>query len=329
MKNCMKNLIDHPVFICGHPKAGTSLVTTLLDGHPALVVYPEETLFFRRFLPANEGKSFNEQLKLAEQLLIHIFDWNRENPPAHQENFPDRDYSDISFDAVRDEMVSLISQGEAQPQDFLPAAVCAFGKVSGALKEGSQAWVEKSPYNEFYTDQIFKWWPEARCIHIIRDPRDNFVSYQRKQPGWNVKVFGWNWVRSARAGLENEHKYGGARYLLIRFEDLLTEPDAVTHQAAAFLGLAWDEVLLQPTRAGDAWWGNSMFEQKYQAISTAPIGRWKGLIDPYSLGVLQAICGKTMVALGYELAEVDRRALTIRQRIRLMREKVAVGMKRR
>ena len=38
-------LRDRPVFICGHPKSGTSLLRNLLDSHSELVVYPEETWY--------------------------------------------------------------------------------------------------------------------------------------------------------------------------------------------------------------------------------------------------------------------------------------------
>jgi len=324
----MDNIIDHPVFICGHPKAGTSLITTLLDGHPSLVVYPEETLFFRRFLPAVKGKSYNEQLALAEKLLIYIFEWNQENPPAHQKNFSDRDYGDIPFEAVRHELINLLSTGSSQPEDFLPAAVMAFGKVAGVLHNESLAWVEKSPYNEFYTDKIFQWWPKAKCIHIVRDPRDNFVSYKRKQPGWTVKVFAWNWERSTQAGLENQAKYGKDHYLVIRFEDLLTEPEEVTHEVARFLGLTWDKALLQPTRAGDAWRGNSMFKEKYQQISSDPIGRWRDLLDPYPLALLQTICGKSMAQLDYKIVEPDLKDVNLKQRLGLCRVKFAALLKK-
>ena len=34
-------LPDRPVFICGHPKSGTSLLRAMLDSHPELLVYPE------------------------------------------------------------------------------------------------------------------------------------------------------------------------------------------------------------------------------------------------------------------------------------------------
>ena len=50
--------LERPVFVVGYPKSGTTLVVSLLDGHPQLVVFPEETEFMRaigspyaRFLP--------------------------------------------------------------------------------------------------------------------------------------------------------------------------------------------------------------------------------------------------------------------------------------
>jgi hypothetical protein len=323
----MSDFIDRPVFICGHPKAGTSLITALLDGHLAIVAYPEETLFFRRFLPAIEEKSHEERIALAEKLLIHIFEWNQSNPPLHQRGFPDRDYSDISFEAVRAEMRKFLQDGDSSPAKYLNATVLAFGKVSGLLSEDSRCWVEKSPYNEFFAEQIFQWWPDARCIHIVRDPRDNFVSYQRKQPDWTAKVFAWNWVRSTRAGFENVKQFGENHYLLLRFEDLLREPQKVTHQMADFLDIPWHNNLLQPTRVGDSWRGNSMFEEKYQRISTDPIGRWKDLIKPFNLAMLQIISKKVMKTMDYALVGVELNLLSIQQRIRLWRERFVALVK--
>lgn len=323
----MKNFFDSPVFICGHPKAGTSLITALLDGHPDVVAYPEETLFFRRFLPAIKGKAYHVQVNLAEELLIHIFKWNQENPPEHQKNFPDRDYSEISFADVRKEMINVLPKEDTQKRDFLSAAVFAFGKVAGLLNPNSRCWVEKSPYNEFYAEKIFKWWSHAKCIHILRDPRDNFVSYHRKQPDWTVKVFAWNWLNSTRAGLANLESFGEERYFLIRFEDLLRKPEENMRRVAAFLGLAWDDALLQPTRVGEAWRGNSMFEQKYRKISTDPIGRRENRLKMYDLALLQVICGKVMSQMGYEVAAVNFKDLSFQERLNLWREKAVTAIK--
>ena len=51
----MAVLRDSPIFICGHPKSGTSLLRSILDSHPEIIVYPEETGFFRRYLPNSDG----------------------------------------------------------------------------------------------------------------------------------------------------------------------------------------------------------------------------------------------------------------------------------
>ncbi len=83
-----------------------------------MVVYPEETMFFRRFLPAIEGKGIEEKLALADELLIHIFQWNQENPPDHQKDYPDRDYSDIDFDRVHQALVQLIPSEESSDKVF-------------------------------------------------------------------------------------------------------------------------------------------------------------------------------------------------------------------
>jgi len=269
------DLRDHPVFICGHPKAGTSLVRAILDSHPQLVVYPEETVFFRRFLPQSVGLDLQGQLELAEKTVIHIFKWNPDNPPPSQEGFPDRDYSSISFEAVRQAMQERTAEDYRHPGDILSAAVLSFGQISGQVGPKVLHWVEKSPYNEYFAEQIFTWWPEARCIHVVRDPRDNYASYRRKHPFWKPEFFAVNWRRSTQSGLQNARRFGARYYHLLRYEDLTSSPETSLHQLVDFLEIDWHPGLATPTRAGEGWAGNSMFADRFQGISAAPVDRWK------------------------------------------------------
>lgn len=315
-----------PVFICGHPKAGTSLLTSLLDGHSSLLVYPEESLFFRQFLPAIQGKSNKEKLDLADVLLIHIFQWNQTTPPEHQKGYPDRDYSDIDFNKVHEGLREWVQQSDGSVYRYLEGAILGFGKETGLLTNKTKCWVEKSPYNESYTEQIFNWWTEAKCIHIVRDPRDNYASYKRKHPNWSARAFSQNWVKSTRLGLHNQGFFGRDRYHLIYLEELLRDPEAETHRLAEFLDLEWENALLFPTRAGKAWRGNSMFDDGYQSISTEPMGRWQSQLSQFDLAMIQRIAGSTMGAVGYELAEVPLSDLTGVERIKLARERILSGL---
>jgi hypothetical protein len=299
-------LREQPVFICGHPKSGTSLIRAVLDSHPQLIVYPEETIFFRRYLPLAEGQSRTRQLELAETYLIQIFTWNRTNPPPSQEGFPDRDYSHISYDAVRQAMFELVNQQYRGVQDILSAAILAYGKVTGLWNDSSRVWIEKSPYNEHFTEKIFNWWPAARCIHMVRDPRDNFISYQRKHSSWSPEFFTTNWKRSTNAGFTNLQRYGQAHYHLIRFEDLVSDPEKHLKDIIEFLGIEWDASLDSPTRAGTQWQGNSMFAEHFGNISSAPVGRWKELLPLVDALVIQGLAEAEMDALSYERVSQPR-----------------------
>jgi len=302
-------LRDRPVFICGHPKSGTSLMRSLLDAHPELVVYPEEAVFFRRYLPAAKGKSLEEKLLLAEAYLIHIFTWNRHAPPPSQSGFPDRDYSDISYDDVCREMRrQLAADGYRHDGDILSAAVLAFGKVTGQVTDKTLWWVEKTPYNERYVEQIFSWWPQARCIHIFRDPRDNYLSYHKKHSDWTAETFATSWRDSTHRGIENKRRYGPDRYLFVRYEDLTQIPEQTLEEIRQYLGIGYDRLLWIPTRNHVAWQGNSMFSERFNRISGAPVERWKGKLAPEEAGVIQLIAGSQMQESRYQSVKVPPRS---------------------
>lgn len=294
-------LRDRPVFLGGHPKSGTSLLRALLDSHPQLVVYPEESVFFRRFLPQSAGLDFSAKLDLAQKTITHIFTWRQEDQPDSQEGYPDRDYSKISFNEVNTVMADILYRaGCRHDGDILSAAVLAYGKVAGLWQEEALHWVEKSPYNEYYTNQIFAWWPEARCIYIVRDPRDNHTSYRRKHPNWSAEFFAANWKRSVNACQKNLSTFGKHRCLLIRYEDLVQKPEATLKQVTDFLGIDANPILAQPTRAGVSWKGNSMFADQFTAISATPLGRWRETLDPTDAAVIEIMAADQMRALNYE-----------------------------
>ncbi len=313
------SLIDSPVFICGHPKAGTSLIRAILDGHPQLIVYPEESIFFRRFLPKAINLGLPEQILLAEKELIHIFQWDSKKPAPSQEGYPDRDYSFIPFEEVRQELSRMMKENYRHPGDILRAAVLAYGQVSRQITPQTIRWVEKSPYNEYHAGKIFEWWPQARCIHIVRDPRDNFVSYRRKHPKWNAEFFSMNWLRSTQAGLQNQEHYSSQRYLVMRYEDLTASPQEYLNKLVAFLGINWDESLVEPTRAGIQWRGNSMFANQFQSISSAPVARWKEKLNNDDAAVVSLMTRPFLERLGYssksEIEKMSRENRKARWRI--------------
>jgi len=296
----MIELRDRPIFICGHPKSGTSLLRNLLDFHPQLVVYPEESRFFRRFLPLAKDVLPAERMELARQHLIHIFQWNRQHPPAHQAEFIDRNYDWISYPQVEARLAAQVAQGGPRHLgDYLSAAVLAYGEVVRPPDADPAWWVEKTPYNEYYAGQIFEWWPQARCIHVVRDPCDNYASYRRKQSDWTPEFFATNWLESILAGRKNQRVFGKDRYWILRYEDLVLEPERILLQLLDFLGIEDHFALRTPTRAGLDWQGNSMFNETFEGISASPVGRWKSDLSQHDAAIIQLVARKTAQSFGY------------------------------
>jgi hypothetical protein len=294
-------LKHRPVFIAGHPKSGTSLLLNLLDSHPQLVVFPEETVFFRRVLRLLAQTSPDRWFEIAVKHLIHFFQWDSQNPVPGQTGFESHDYSDVSYQQVHSELMDIWDQVEVEA-DVLGAAALAFGTVSGQLGEETAWWVEKTPLNEYYADEIFVRWPEARMLHIVRDPRDNYSSYERKHADWTAQHFARKWRRSTRAGSINQQKYGITRYLMVNYEDLVINTRQKIEQISDFLGIKLTENLLQPTKVGRGWKANTMFDEVFEQVSSSPVGRWRSILSDFDVGVIETIASKQMKAQGYPLA---------------------------
>ena len=323
----MTDLRNRPIFICGHPKSGTSLLRGVLDSHPQLITYPEETVFFRRYMQQAQGKSLEEKIALSDQVITHIFEWNEADPPEHQKNYPGRDYSDIPVDAVRAELRKLVSEQFVHDGDMLSATMLAFGKVTGKLTDASQRWVEKTPYNERFVDQIFAWWPDALCIHVTRDPRDNYTSYRRKHETWTAEQFAISWRQSTRVGLKNQKRYGESKYMIIRYEDFTSNPEEMISRLCKFMEISDDPSMRTPQRGGQAWEGNSMYADKFNSISSAPVGRWKDALSSEELFVLESIDRPQMKAMSYTLSDTKLDTLSMSSRLKVIQKLAYINLK--
>lgn len=291
----MSDLRDRPVFICGHPKAGTTLIRNLLDSHPQLVVFPRETVFFRRYMRLAHTLEEVKTPEKAEKLWSIVFGEAKTGSNGGQSSG-----GSFSLDRLRDTFFARDNLGEIRhPGDLLSALVLAYGEVVGYELDSVRWWVEKTPYQEQFTRQTLTWWPNARFIHIVRDPCDNYASYQRKHSNWEAGFFAANWNPSTRTGFKNAERLGPETYLVMPYEDLVHDPEAKLAQICDFLEIEDHPCLRQPTQSGQPWRGNSMFDDRFSAISTAAVGRWQSVLDPFEAALIQLVTRKYRRALGY------------------------------
>jgi hypothetical protein len=300
-------LREQPIFICGHPKSGTTLLVSLFDSHPQILVYPNETFFFRGFIPEISNRDLEEKVTLAQRYLLHFFDRNMSSSFGQKPLGSTQDQRYVDYARTCEFMLEDVeANGIRHDGDLLGSAIIGFGRAHGKVSPSTIYWIEKTPYNEHFADSIFSWWPDAHCIHIVRDPRDNYGTYQRKHQGLSAEDFALGWNSSIKAGLDNQERFGIQRYTILRYEDLTTDPEKSLFELINFLDISDDEILRIPTSDGIPWEGNSLYGDKFHGISAKPVGRWKRELSTRKVEIIETICAELMENQGYELEHRSR-----------------------
>jgi hypothetical protein len=256
-----------PVFICGLARSGTTLLVRLLDAHPELNVLAEETYFYHHMLESSR------------------FSW----------------------------LIVQISEFAGLPH--LPAILASpilrrlalRGDHPVTLTDENQYCIEKTPSNERFTainERLFS--NTARYVHIIRDPRDIAASLftRRNETApergdslaricylWGVSV---GHCSSALAHIPD-------RYYPLRYEDLVRNPREVMHGVCNFLGIDFDDRVLNPTRLGRAIPLNSSYSMmdRETRVVTTQIGRFREVLTPAESGFIETVLHHQMIACGY------------------------------
>ncbi|RME59320.1 sulfotransferase [Candidatus Parcubacteria bacterium] len=293
--------IGTPLFICGYPKSGTTLLLSLLDDHPELLVFPEETNFFRRIWRHRERCSLSYVLKNTGVGTLAV--------GKKRMTSGERDYRHFDFEYFRARCEQMWDAEKRDRADLLEAIFCAFAETIN--RPVSKYWVEKTPLNELYLKELLPRWPNLRALYILRDPRDNYFSYRRQRqmqvqarttalPLLSPAEFLAGWLESLRFWLSFSDRFRD-QALLIRYEDLVFYPEATLRKVCDFLRIKWSQTLLQPTRLGNSWAGNSVFGDQYQAVSHASVGRYKGKLVGDDLDFIESVLGSVIEKWGWEL----------------------------
>ena len=100
-------------------------------------------------------------------------------------------------------------------------------------------------------NNFFEIYPDGRLISIIRDPEYWLVSASSLEP----QIYGdaesalSHWKESVQAAIRIRKKFGD-RVCLVKFEDLITQTESVLRFISEFLGIPYEDILLEPTFNG-------------------------------------------------------------------------------
>lgn len=290
----MTNYLEQPVFLCGYPKSGTTLLLSLLDNHPQLNVFPEELKIFTKVVRKKTHQ---------EKIACILSETGAYVPSLGNVDFPSgkRDYTDINGTDYMQSLNAELSKSQ-NDKELVQAIYKNWELYAKNTKQGDHRFkyfVEKTPGNEKYIYiYIKKWFPLAKYIYIIRDPRDNYLSKWKKS-NYKLKVeqFCYDWKNS----VHQIDLLKDSEFILLRYEDLVVDVKSSMEKISNFLKIDFHESLLVPTRNGSDWSGNSMFGDNQRTVHSAPINRYKKKLSVDNICVIEKYLFHEMKNYGYTI----------------------------
>jgi hypothetical protein len=268
-----------PVFVAGLERSGTSLMYALLASHPQIAMTRRTNLwthFYGQYGDLGDDTDLDRCLDtmMRYRRLVKL----RPDPERLRRDFRagERTYG---------RLFALLCQQHAE-------------------RLGKPRWGDKSLNTERYARPIFDAYPEARILHMIRDPRDRFASsltrWQRRRGGIGAGTA--EWLASARLALRNARVHPGA-YQLIRYESLVSAPEVTVRQVCDFIGEPFAPEMLSmqgaPEFAGRG--SNSSYGHRAPgAITTTSVGRFREVLSPRQIAYVQRLARDELAQFGYE-----------------------------
>lgn len=272
-----------PIFLGGIERSGKTYMRLMLASHPNIAMSRRTNLwpkFYQRYGDLSRTDNFQRCFHAMLQYK-HI----------------------VSLKPDADRILAEFQQGEPTY-----ARLFALFEQHYAERLDKPRWGDQTELIERYTDPIMEAYPSAKFIHMIRDPRDQYVAgisrrSGRKRKGSVGGAIG-RWLYSARLAKLNQEKYPG-RYLIVRYETMVTEPEATIHQVCDYISEEYDPAMLS-IKSTDRFDSDDLDEQegRISPLSTGFIGDYIKKLSKGEVAFIQATAAEEMKSFGYSLEPI-------------------------
>jgi hypothetical protein len=285
-------------FIVGCGRSGTTLLQVMLGNHPEITL-PNETGFYSLLRRRNQRTlgELETPAKFRRGYEVAMDFWR---------------VRELELDRER---VWELCQGRTPSWETLFLAIlAALAERRGAVRVG-----EKSPGHFQYLALLSERYPEARFIHLIRDPRAVACSYFRT---FGIRDIGAKCKRWQLAIAEHDRFAGplGRRYMALRYEDLVREPERTLREVCSFLGCGFAPEMLayhERDHLGFAKHQMHHMANTLRPVFTSSLDKWRSELARDQIALVEHVLGDEMERLGYERTGARGHFLELRYRTHL------------
>ena len=242
--------LDAPIFVVGPLRSGSTLLRVILNHHP-------DTNVFSEF-----------------EIAVNQAQGNHWPTVEEYKTFLRSDRQFAALNLTIDEALDY----EALVKSFLEQLhLRKPRKILGASVHSRM-------------DLLPKLWPNAKFIHILRDPRD--VAKSCIGMGWvgNVHEGAEYWIKAEKHWELLEAAVPSEQTYTVRYEELVSNPDAEVAKICEFLGLDYRPEMLDIGK-----------DTTYSRPDAGFAYQWKRRLSAQEIGHVEYQCHEMMSERGYEV----------------------------
>lgn len=304
--------MGRPFFIIGSARSGTNLLARLLDSHREIRVALDPAMPVFR--------------SMRDAIVAH------QKNPLLSERFPAGcPFQDYYFEPFGHRLLdAVLSADAAMPLRFdevprLREACAARASLESGVMAESMADLSGRTYTEIFQslfsiiadsapDTVWagckevwiedfipllaRFLPECRFLCIERDPRAvvaSLLAVTKRDPSQSAHTP--SYMRHWRKGAALTRRYLAdpelaSRMLLVRYEDLVADPEHGARKLCDFLNLEFDPAMLALSQ--DGWNGNSGYEHQEKNVYRGSLDRWMNCLSPEMIDTVDFLCGPEM-----------------------------------
>jgi len=264
------------IFLTGHRKSGTTLLKSLLDGHPNISSYPTDLTLMYSYFPHVKFKKYSKTI-LVKKILFDVL---------HSLQLVNKytKYKKNDLYKFKIQLKKKLNNINLLSEKQVLNTVINCWKYHFKIEKKSYLLLKETTQSMNYK-LLRKIFPKVKIIQIIRDPRDNYSSLKSgftkyyKKIGYQKEEL----ILSAVFRIKNDLKFARNLknknfFLCIKYENLVKNTKIEMKKIINFLGLKNNKFEIKPTISNKTYYGNN-FNKKLLGISSKNVKRWKQRIS--------------------------------------------------
>lgn len=276
-------------FIVGRARSGTTLLQTMLDAHPSVIIPSESSVLMNLKNKYYTCENWNN--KKTDDFLNDIFKDRKLNQ-----------FWKLDKNKIKDQLYQIPESS----RNYVLFCKIIYLNYSSLFGQKSIKLIgDKNPNYTLFIKDLIELFPEAKFIHIVRDYRANIASNRAIFSIKNIAVLAHSWkyhnlkIDAAKAEYPD-------RFTLLRYEDLVVNPVDEMKKVCSFLNISYNtlifdyhETLNKSISDIEKKRYNKIHGNLLKPVNSEKINSWKNTLSEKDIALSEYITGEYALKYDY------------------------------